>query len=81
MILTYTVKMLYRQDDGKFEKEYLKKSEKLAKMKVSFFREETLKGNDVRIMNIKLYFIFSLIFILFSFYFLFLRSGVSISMT
>ena len=33
----FTVKMLYRWDDGKFEEEYLKKVES------SFSREETLK--------------------------------------
>jgi len=41
----YTVKMLYRWDNGKFEEEYLRKlEEELAKIEVSFSREETLRG-------------------------------------
>jgi len=40
----YTVKMLYRWDDRKFEDKYLKKLERnWQKMKVSFSREKTLK--------------------------------------
>jgi len=46
----YMAKMLYRWNDGKFEEEYLRKlerkevGEELAKIEVSFFRGETLKG-------------------------------------
>ena len=46
----YIAKMLYRWNDGKFEEEYLRKlerkevGEELAKIEVSFFRGETLKG-------------------------------------
>jgi len=37
--------MLYRWDNGKFEEEYLRKlEEELAKIEVSFSREETLRG-------------------------------------
>ena len=40
----YIAKILHEWDNRKFENEYLKKlGEKLAKMKVSFFRGETLK--------------------------------------
>ena len=40
----FTARMLYRWDNIKFKKEYLKKLEKLEKVKSSFFRGETLKG-------------------------------------
>jgi len=41
----YTVKILYRWDNGKFEKEYLRKLEgNWQKWKSSFSRGETLKG-------------------------------------
>ena len=39
----YIIKMLYRWDDRKFENKYLKKLEKLAKIEVSFSKEEILK--------------------------------------
>jgi len=41
----YTAKILYRWDNGKFEKEYLRKLERnWQKWKSSFSRGETLKG-------------------------------------
>jgi len=39
----YTIKMPYGWNDRKFENKYLKKLEKLAKIEVSFSREEILK--------------------------------------
>ena len=40
----YIAKILYRQNNSKFEKEYLKKvGEKLVKIEVSFSRGEILK--------------------------------------
>jgi len=41
-------------------------------MEVSFFREETLKGDNVRIENDRLYFFLFLLFFSFSFCFIFL---------
>ena len=45
----YMAKMLYRWDNRKFEKEYLRKLEKLTKIEVSFFRGDTLKGDNARV--------------------------------
>ena len=45
----YIVKILFGWNDKKFEDEYLKKE--LAKIEVSFSRERTLKGGDVRVVN------------------------------
>ena len=40
----YIIKMLYEQDNKKFENKYLKKLEKLAKIEASFSGGEILKG-------------------------------------
>jgi len=56
--------------------------EKLVKIEVSFFREETLKGYDIRIMEVGLSFILfsSFSHFYFSFHFLFLDLGLGLSM-
>ena len=40
----FVARILYGWDNGKFKEEYLKKLEKLEKVKSSFSRGETLKG-------------------------------------
>ena len=54
----YTMKILFGWNDRKFKDKYLKFEEKLAKIEVSFSGGKTLKRDDIRVMNYRLYFIF-----------------------